>query len=163
MLPKCLSSVYFFYNPDYKFLSLGTYGSLRELAFVREVQKELPDISSYYMGFYIHSCPKMRYKAKLAASYLLCPEVYTWHKIDEELLKKLDETKYSRFNADSSAKDGNAATQDDLKKIPMYNGGKPMVLEQYLRKCNDSTVFGRAHEYAKYVGGKCARRIVLYL
>jgi len=29
ILPACVSSVYFFYDPDYSFLSLGTYGSLR--------------------------------------------------------------------------------------------------------------------------------------
>jgi len=29
ILPGCVSSVYFFYDPDYSFLSLGTYGSLR--------------------------------------------------------------------------------------------------------------------------------------
>lgn len=29
ILPYCVSSVYFFYDPDYSFLSLGTYGSLR--------------------------------------------------------------------------------------------------------------------------------------
>jgi arginyl-tRNA---protein transferase len=29
ILPTCISSVYFFYDPDYRFLSLGTYGSLR--------------------------------------------------------------------------------------------------------------------------------------
>jgi hypothetical protein len=28
----------------------------------------------YYMGFYIHTCPKMRYKAEYAPSELLCPE-----------------------------------------------------------------------------------------
>lgn len=29
ILPGSVSSVYFFYDPDYNFLSLGTYGSLR--------------------------------------------------------------------------------------------------------------------------------------
>lgn len=29
LLPSCLSSVYFFYDPDYSFLSLGTYAALR--------------------------------------------------------------------------------------------------------------------------------------
>lgn len=29
ILPSCVSSVYFFYDPDYSFLSLGTYSSLR--------------------------------------------------------------------------------------------------------------------------------------
>lgn len=163
ILPNCISSVYFFYDPEYKFLSLGTYSSLREIAFAQQLHRDLPELGFYYMGFYIHSCPKMRYKAKLTASFLLCPEAYTWHRITEELLQKLDKTKYFRFNEDPSAKDVNDVTQEDLKRIPMYNDGKPILLEQYLRKCKDSTVFVRAHEYAKYVGRKCARRIVLYL
>lgn len=29
ILPNCVSSVYFFYDPEYSFLSLGTYASLR--------------------------------------------------------------------------------------------------------------------------------------
>lgn len=29
ILPLCVSSVYFFYDPDYRFLSLGSYASLR--------------------------------------------------------------------------------------------------------------------------------------
>lgn len=29
ILPKCVSSVYFFYDPDFSHLTLGTYGSLR--------------------------------------------------------------------------------------------------------------------------------------
>lgn len=29
ILPLCVSSVYFFYDPDYRFLSLGSYGSMR--------------------------------------------------------------------------------------------------------------------------------------
>lgn len=163
ILPSCISSVYFFYDPEYSFLSLGTYSSLRELAYAQELHQELPDLQHYYMGFYIHSCPKMRYKARLAASYLLCPEVYTWHRIDGALLQRLDEHKYVRFNEDASATDADEVTQEDLKRILMYNDGQPIALEQYLRKCKDATVFARAHQYAKYVGRKCARRIVLYL
>lgn len=165
ILPKCLSSVYFFYDPAYGFLSLGTYSSLRELAFAQQLQREdVPDLRSYYMGFYIHSCPKMRYKARLSASYLLCPEVYTWHKITEALLKRLDETKYARFSEDPNAKDANAVSQEDLKRIHMFNNGDPIPFEQYLRKCKDTTtLFRRVHQYAQYVGKQCARRIVLYL
>lgn len=29
ILPRCVSSVYFFYDPDYSFLSLGVYSALR--------------------------------------------------------------------------------------------------------------------------------------
>lgn len=38
------------------------------------------------MGFYIHSCPKMRYKGKLSGSYLLCPETYTWHALTDGMI-----------------------------------------------------------------------------
>jgi len=34
----------------------------RELAFVRRLHRTVPQIAYYYLGFYIHSCPKMRYK-----------------------------------------------------------------------------------------------------
>lgn len=40
ILPTCLSSVYFFYDPDYSHLSLGTYGSLR-YAFVMVLYNRL--------------------------------------------------------------------------------------------------------------------------
>jgi arginine-tRNA-protein transferase len=29
ILPSCVSSVYFFYDPEYSYLSLGTYAALR--------------------------------------------------------------------------------------------------------------------------------------
>ena len=62
ILPGCVSSVYLYYDPDYHFLSLGTYTALQELAYVRHLFTMEPSIEYYYMGFYIHSCPKMRYK-----------------------------------------------------------------------------------------------------
>ena len=63
------------------------------------------------MGFYIHSCVKMRYKAKFHPTYMLgslqpnqsilrCadqqldPESYDWNPLDEELLARLDTFKY---------------------------------------------------------------------
>lgn len=55
------------------------------------------NIKYYYMGFYIHSCPKMRYKGQYHPSFLLCPESYTWHPI-EECRIKLDLKRYCRFS-----------------------------------------------------------------
>lgn len=49
----------------------------------------------------------MRYKAALMPSYLLCPEVYTWHPV-QICLPKLDAAKYSRFNEDLTAEDQNS-------------------------------------------------------
>ena len=43
----------------------------REIAFVRELQKLDPALIHYYMGFYIHSCPKMRYKVSICIHFHL--------------------------------------------------------------------------------------------
>lgn len=59
----------------------------------------------------------MRYKAAVAPSYLLCPEVYTWHPV-KDCIPKLDLDKYSRFNEDPNAKDENSeVTLSEVSKI----------------------------------------------
>ncbi|KFU94435.1 Arginyl-tRNA--protein transferase 1, partial [Chaetura pelagica] len=102
ILPYCVSSVYLYYDPDYSFLSLGVYSALREIAFTRQLHEKAPDLSFYYMGFYIHSCPKMRYKCQYKPSDLLCPETYVWTPI-EQCLPLLEHSKYCRFNQDVKA------------------------------------------------------------
>ncbi|XP_031109118.1 arginyl-tRNA--protein transferase 2-like [Ipomoea triloba] len=78
ILPKCLSSKYLFWDPDLAFLSLGKYSALQEIRWVRENELHCPSLQYYYMGYYIHSCNKMRYKAAYSPSELLCPLRYTW-------------------------------------------------------------------------------------
>jgi arginine-tRNA-protein transferase len=34
LLPRCLSSAYFYYLPEYTFLNLGTYSALRFVQFI---------------------------------------------------------------------------------------------------------------------------------
>ncbi|XP_027761980.1 arginyl-tRNA--protein transferase 1 [Empidonax traillii] len=102
ILPYCVSSVYLYYDPDFSFLSLGVYSALREIAFTRQLHEKAPDLCFYYMGFYIHSCPKMRYKGQYRPSDLLCPETYVWTPI-EQCLPLLENSKYSRFNQDEKA------------------------------------------------------------
>jgi arginine-tRNA-protein transferase len=77
ILPSCLSSKYLFWDPDLAFLSLGKYSALREIQWVQEANKVCPTLAYYYLGFYIHSCPKMRYKASYSPSELLCPVNYS--------------------------------------------------------------------------------------
>jgi arginine-tRNA-protein transferase len=120
ILPECLSSVYFYYNPEYNFLTLGTYASLREIALTRELYKTCPSLSNYYLGFYIPTCTKMRYKANVKPSYLLCPEVFTWHLLDENLSKEIDSVNYLRINKSDS--DGDAVTQENVNDVfVLYN------------------------------------------
>lgn len=73
ILPKCLSSKYLFWDPDFAFLSLGKFTALKEIQWVREMQAHCPNLEYYYLGYYIHSCNKMRYKAAYRPSELLCP------------------------------------------------------------------------------------------
>ncbi|XP_033248383.1 arginyl-tRNA--protein transferase 1 isoform X2 [Drosophila miranda] len=117
ILPGSVSSVYFFYDPDYSFLSLGTYGSLREIDFVQTIAATTPALKYYYMGFYIHSCPKMRYKGKLSASYLLCPETYVWILLTDVIRSKLDKNKYQRLNEDAAARDVNEFLLEHLDEV----------------------------------------------
>uniref|UniRef100_A0A3B3XIM7 Arginyl-tRNA--protein transferase 1 n=1 Tax=Poecilia mexicana TaxID=48701 RepID=A0A3B3XIM7_9TELE len=65
ILPTCVSSVYLYYHPDFTSLSLGSYSALREIAFTRKLQKQSTKLCYYYLGFYVHSCPKMRYKSSV--------------------------------------------------------------------------------------------------
>ena len=58
----------------------------------------------YYMGFYIHTRPKMRYKSSYNPSFLLCPEVYTWLPFGE-CKARLDSSRYCHFNDDPSTTD----------------------------------------------------------
>lgn len=64
------------------------------------------------MGFYIHTCPKMRYKARMQPSKLLCPESYVWCDI-ESCLAKLNIEKYSRLNDEINAIDENGVVNID--------------------------------------------------
>ncbi|XP_075108285.1 arginyl-tRNA--protein transferase 2 isoform X1 [Nicotiana tabacum] len=82
ILPKCLSSKYLFWDPDLAFLSLGKYSALQEIRWIKENQVHCPSLQYYYLGYYIHSCNKMRYKAAYRPSELLCPLRYQWVPFD---------------------------------------------------------------------------------
>ena len=129
ILPSCISSVYFYYNPDYSFLSLGTYASLREIALIRQLSKSCPQLKYYYLGFYIPTCPKMRYKSNVKPSYLLCPEVFTWHLLDENLTKEIDSNKYLKIN--KNEKDKDAVTKDNLPDVMVLADRTAMKYRDY--------------------------------
>lgn len=83
VLFRSITSVYFFYDPDYAFLSLGVYSALKEIEFVQNLRQRIPSFQYYFMAYYVHSCPKMNYKARYRPSELLCPVTYQWVPLDE--------------------------------------------------------------------------------
>ncbi|XP_011158438.1 arginyl-tRNA--protein transferase 1 isoform X3 [Solenopsis invicta] len=163
ILPSCISSVYFFYDPAYSQLSLGTFSSLREVYLTRQLNKVTSNLKYYYMGFYIHTCPKMRYKARMQPSKLLCPETYVWCDI-EPCLAKLNNEKYSRLNDDINAIDENGVV--NVEEILILYKNIAMPYKRY--KTQTWQTYQMAHEkreveeYAKLVGMPCARRMLLY-
>ncbi|KAI1286108.1 Arginyl-tRNA--protein transferase 1 [Halotydeus destructor] len=158
ILPSSVSSVYLLYDPEFSFLSLGTYSALRELALVRQLQAIRSELKFYYMGYYIHSCPKMRYKGGYFPSYLLCPEVFTWQPV-ESCVAKLDESKYSRLDEDTNKIDEDVESLTDNDIMIFYN-------QSCLTYPVYKTVVGEDEQevqsYARLLGKKCTRSLLLY-
>ncbi|XP_030760582.1 arginyl-tRNA--protein transferase 1 isoform X5 [Sitophilus oryzae] len=160
ILPGAVSSVYFFYDPDYRSLTLGTYGSLRELQLVQDLCSKVPDLQYYYMGFYIHSCPKMRYKGRLKPSFLLCPETYIWQPI-EKCLTKLDDNKYSRLTEDPNAPDCNLCSAEDTKRIKVMYNLKLYDVQTFTTLYKvDNDVF---QTIASLIGKRAAYKIIFWI
>jgi hypothetical protein len=72
------SSVYLYYDPDYEWLELGKYTALREIQWSLRAHAVSPRLRYYYMGYYIHECPKMRYKGEYEPSELRCWVTRRW-------------------------------------------------------------------------------------
>uniref|UniRef100_A0A8C4SZE3 Arginyl-tRNA--protein transferase 1 n=1 Tax=Erpetoichthys calabaricus TaxID=27687 RepID=A0A8C4SZE3_ERPCA len=159
ILPSCVSSVYLYYDPDYSALSLGTYSALREIAFTQQLQESSAQLCFYYLGFYIHSCPKMRYKGQYRPSELLCPETYAWVPI-ERCLPKLQQSPYSRFQELPDADDENRLTE--LGRVQVLYRRTIMPYRVYERKRRGASDEECVRQYAELVGQTCAERMVLY-
>ncbi|CAH0014525.1 unnamed protein product [Clonostachys rhizophaga] len=85
LLPDCVSSVYFLYDESIHKFAPGKLGALHEIGLAQE-----GGYRWWYPGFYIHSCPKMRYKIDYSPQYLLDPESLAWDPLDKHVLSLLD-------------------------------------------------------------------------
>ncbi|KAH8699297.1 arginine-tRNA-protein transferase 1 [Talaromyces proteolyticus] len=109
LLPDGVSSVYLFYDPEFGDWEFGKLSALREIALATEQKYKY-----YYMGYYIHSCQKMRYKALYRPQYILDPESMTWDPLDGELCQKLDKRSYVSLSHDRTHPD---EKKDDLPEL----------------------------------------------
>ncbi|CAL8258385.1 unnamed protein product [Lota lota] len=159
ILPTCVSSVYLYYHPEFASLSLGSYSALREIAFTRQLQKQSPKLAYYYLGFYIHSCPKMRYKGQYLPSDLLCPETFVWVPI-ERCIPRLENARYVRFNEDAHA--GDARALKDLSRVMVLFKRSVMPYAAYCRKCKGPGDQEQVEQYAALLGQHSAESILLY-
>ncbi|KAF8076278.1 arginine-tRNA-protein transferase [Lyophyllum atratum] len=98
ILPHCVSSVYFMYDVAWEEFSLGKLSAMREISLVREMhQAGAPQMNFLYMGFYIHSCQKMRYKGEYSPSFLADPETYDWYPLTS-CVPLLEQHRYASFS-----------------------------------------------------------------
>lgn len=84
ILPTCVSSVYLYYDPGYSHLHLGTISAMRETLLVRELQARGGPWSKmqwHLLGYYVHSCTKMKYKAEYRPAEVLDQADGTWSDI----------------------------------------------------------------------------------
>ncbi|KAH7879686.1 arginine-tRNA-protein transferase [Lentinula edodes] len=80
ILPECVSSVYFMYDKDYEAYSLGKLSALKENVLAQELYAAgAPSLKYLYLGYYVHSCQKMRYKGEYQPSFLCDPETFEWY------------------------------------------------------------------------------------
>jgi len=171
VLPTMVSSVYVYFNPDYGFLSLGVYTAITEICLTRQLMKDLPHLNYYCLGFYIQSCPKMRYKGAYSPSELLCPVSYAWVPLPK-CQPVLEEKKYSRL--DILLDDGKELTDTDgvIESIDMTRCLHQNSIKPYWRYKVSSNNYdpeesvetdAKITEYAQLVGNACSRRILFYL
>ncbi|KAH7286806.1 hypothetical protein KP509_32G023400 [Ceratopteris richardii] len=141
ILPSCLSSKYMFWEPDLAFLSLGKYTALKEIEWVQMAHAECPSLEYYYLGYYIHTCPKMRYKAAYRPSELLCPVTFQWvpFEIAEPLFDRQPYICLSNYVANAEQYTNNDTNKDTLVSFKDDNDFNDCISEKGTRTTQDAS------------------------
>lgn len=123
LLPDCVSSVYFLYDESIHNHMPGKLGALYEISLALE-----EGYRWWYPGFYIHSCPKMRYKIDYMPQYILDPQALVWDKLTKDVLKLLDKKPFvslylERSKASEEVKEqvvDDQSTSDHLQRPELF-------------------------------------------
>ncbi|MFO0938982.1 MAG: arginyltransferase [Gemmataceae bacterium] len=73
VLPDGLSAIYFFYDPDHRDRSLGTFNVMNVIRVARSLPREF-----VYLGYYVDGCRSLQYKAKFKPNQLLNNATGEW-------------------------------------------------------------------------------------
>ncbi|CAK4031693.1 related to arginine-tRNA- transferase [Lecanosticta acicola] len=113
LLPHAVSGVYLIYHSDFEKWSFGKLSALREAALALEQGYQY-----YYMGYYIHSCKKMRYKGDYKPQYVLDYNNLEWDPLDDEMRNLMDRRKYARCHSESAHSEPGASDLDQEEAVP---------------------------------------------
>ena len=72
-VPVGLSAIYFFYDPDVRGRSLGTFNVLSVLAEAKK--RDLPQV---YLGYFVEGCASLEYKARFRPNEVREPDRGAW-------------------------------------------------------------------------------------
>jgi len=108
LLPHAVSGVYFIYHSDYEKWSFGKLSALREAALAMEQGYKF-----YYMGYYIHSCKKMRYKGDYKPQYVLDYASFEWDLLDDEMRSLMEKREWASMSKERARKAGATMQQAD--------------------------------------------------
>ncbi|KAI8965030.1 arginine-tRNA-protein transferase [Daldinia sp. FL1419] len=115
LLPDCISGVYFLYHESIHKFSPGKLGALREISLAME-----EGYRWWYPGFYIHTCPKMRYKIDFSPQQILNPNTLEWVDLERNILENFDSHGYLDF--EGTKKDSATDVQAAEVIVPMETG-----------------------------------------
>ena len=119
--PTGIYSVYFFYDPDYKHLSLGTVSIIKEIGYMKEMQKYFPEFRYYHLGGYVQNCQKMSYKKDFEPAELLCPVTFQWVMLDEGVEKRIEKNKKRLSAEEKEVMEDMDFSQEDMEKYVKEN------------------------------------------
>ena len=159
-LPRGVLCEYLYYDPDYRFIAPGVFTALQEISLAQRFRRLKPEMQFYYMGFYVQSCPKMNYKSRYDASYLLCPETYTYVPI-KNCIPKLLASPYSRL-AEEEVPDGDGPLPEgSLDNVQVFEMA-PIAYERY-KALHGERKQSLVEDYVRVVGLELALRMRLFL
>lgn len=184
VLPTGLSSVYLYYHPEFShsLVALGKLAILKEIEFTHTTL----GLPYYYLGYYIESCRKMRYKAEYHPSQLLCPVSYQWVDCSVAIPKLQSVPQHVCMLVDDDEEEQEVETQENdteptsstsnpkrlktrpledvlLSRIPMDIGAQMTVTLDMLQENGQQVVRPILQELSEEVGHELLCRMVVKL
>lgn len=110
LLPHSVSAVYFLYHNNFEKWSFGKLSAMREAAFALE-----EGYKYYYMGYYIQSCKKMRYKADYKPQTVLDLNNMEWQPLNDELRSLMEASKFTSLSKERERRELLKAAEPGLE------------------------------------------------
>jgi arginyl-tRNA---protein transferase len=158
VLPTGLSSVYLFYQAYFArhFVPLGKFAIMQEIQWTQQYL-QLP---YYYLGYYIESCPKMRYKADYRPSQLLCPVTFQWMPLEQaRRLMQDDDGPPRRDGALYKSDDNDAAAA--AASVFLHLGVDTLLTVDMLPASGQAVVRPLVREFARRAGPQACALVTI--